>query len=123
MANSDGIDLSPPQPIDEISFAARDLLARLVREDGAIRGRITSISEPLWFHVGCCPEIAIRVADVRELLQHGLIEFWKDWIQPGEELYRASGAGREMAGAKAVADAARSATQYGQPRLSRAGNV
>jgi hypothetical protein len=119
MANSNGSCVSPPQPGDEISFSARDLLTRLVREDAAIRGRVTSLTQPLWFHVGCRPQIAVQVGDVRELLQHGLIEFWKDWIQPGEELYRASEAGKERAGKKAIADAARSATQYGQQRLSR----
>jgi hypothetical protein len=113
MANSNASCVSPPPPGDEISFSARDLLTRLVREDGAIRGCVTGLTEPLWFHVGRCPEIAVQVADVRELLQHGLIEFWKDWIQPGEQLYRASEAGRERAGKKAIADAARSATQYG----------
>jgi hypothetical protein len=120
MADSNASFVSPPQPGDEISFSARDLLTRLVREDGAIRGSVTSLTAPLWFHLGCCPEIAVQVADVHELLQHGLIEFWKDWIQPGEQFYRASEAGRERAGKKAIADAARSATQYGQPRLARA---
>jgi len=119
VVNSDLGYPSPPQSGDVISFSARDLLTRLVREDGAIRGRITSLGEPLWFHLGSCPEIAVQVADVRELLQHGLIEFWKDWIQPGEELYRASETGREMAGTKAVADAARSATNYIQQKQSR----
>lgn len=97
---------------DGLSFSARDLLTRLVREDGSIRGKITSLTEPLWFHQGNCPEIAVQIADVRELLQNALIEFWKDWIQYGEELYRASAAGRKGAGRKAVADAARSATHY-----------
>jgi|ERR1700686_3366102 hypothetical protein len=97
---------------DKLSFSARDLLTRLVREDGAIRGKITSLAEPLWFYRGTCPEIALQIEDVRELLQNGLIEFWKDSIQFGEELYRASAAGLEKAGRKAVADAARSATHY-----------
>jgi hypothetical protein len=73
---------------------------------------VTSFTEPLWFHRGTCPEIAVQIADVRELLQHGLIEFWKDWIQPGEQLYHASVAGKERAGSKAMADAVSSATQY-----------
>jgi hypothetical protein len=112
MAQSNAGFVSPPQPGDEMSFSARDLLTRLVREDGAIRGRITNLSEPLWFHLGSCPEIAVQIADVRELLHHGLIEFWKDWIQPREELYRASETGRERAGKNAIADAAKSATNY-----------
>jgi len=110
-----GIIAVPKEDIpmsDGLSFSARDLLTRLVREDGAIRCEITSLTEPLWFHRGACPEIAVQIADVRELLQNGFIEFWKDSIQPGEELYRASAAGLERAGRKAVADAARSATHY-----------
>jgi hypothetical protein len=87
-------------------------LTRLVREDGAVRGKITSLTEPLWFHRGACPEIALQSADVRELMQNGLIEYWKNAIQSGEELYRASAPGRNGAGRKAVADAARSSTQY-----------
>ena len=97
---------------DGLSFSARDLLMRLVREDGAIRGKITSLTEPLWFHRGTCPEIAVQMADVRELLQNGLIEFWKDWIESGEQLYRASASGAKEAGSKAITDAARSATHY-----------
>ena|SRR5579864_2148992 len=117
MANSDLSYLLPPinnvfQLTEGLSFSARDLLTRLVREEGTIRGRVMSLTEPLWFHRGTCPEIALQIADVRELLHHGLIEFWKDWIQPGEELYRASAAGLERAGRKAVADAARSAKHY-----------
>jgi hypothetical protein len=101
-----------PQPSDGLSFSARDLLTRLVREDGAIRGKITSLMEPLWFHRGTGPEITVEIADVRELVQSGLIEFWKHAIQSEEELYRASPAGRESAGKNAVADAARSARPY-----------
>jgi hypothetical protein len=97
---------------DGLSFSARDLLTRLVREDGAIRGKITNLTEPLWFRRGTCPEIAVQIADVRELLQNGLIEFWKDSTQFQEQLYRASAAGLERAGRKAVADAARSAMHY-----------
>jgi hypothetical protein len=110
MVNSDL--MSPPQASAELSFSARDLLTRLVREDGVIRGKITNLTDPLWFHQGTCPEIALQIEDVRELLQNGLIEFWMDWIQSGQELYRATEAGREKAGKKAVADAARSATHY-----------
>jgi hypothetical protein len=95
-----------------LSFSARDLLTRLVREDGAIRGKITSLTEPLWFHLRSCPEIAVQMVDVRELLQNGLIEFSKDSIESGEQLYRASAAGGKEAGNKAIADAARSATHY-----------
>jgi len=101
-----------PQPNDELSFSARDLLTRLVRENGVIRGKVTDLKEPLWFHQGTCPEIVLQIEDVRELVQNGLIEFWKDWIQPGQELYRATEAGREKAGKKAVADAAKSATHF-----------
>jgi len=117
MASLDLNYLVPPikrvfQRSEGLSFSARDLLTRLVREDGVIRGKTTNLTDPLWFHQGTCPEIAVQITDVRELLQHGLIEFWKDWIQPGQELYRPSEAGREKAGKKAVADAARSATHY-----------
>ena len=112
MVNADLSCISPTQQSDGLSFSARDLLTRLVREDGAIRGKITSLTDPLWFHQGTCPEIAVQITDVRELVQNRLIEFWKDWIQPGQELYRASKAGREKAGKKAVADATRSATHY-----------
>jgi hypothetical protein len=97
---------------DALSFSALDLITRLVREDGAIRGKITSLVEPLWFHCGGRPETALEIADLRELLLNGLIEFWKDWIPSGEELYHASAAGKESAGPDAVADAARSATRY-----------
>jgi hypothetical protein len=100
------------QPRDGLSFSARDLLTRLVREDGAIRGKFTSLTDPLWLHRGTNPEIALQIADVRELLQDGLIEFWKYAIQPEQELYRASAAGRKSAGRKAVADAASSARHY-----------
>ena len=122
MANS-GFNVILPQkdsvPIsDGLSFSARDLLARLVREGGAIRGKITSLTEPLWFHRGMCPEVTVQIADVRELMQHGAIEFWKHGIQPGDELYRASTAGQERAGRNAVADAIRSATQYDFQRQS-----
>ena len=119
MVNSDLSCISPPQPSDGLSFSARDLLTRLVREDGAIRGKITNLTDPLWFHQGTCPEIAVQIMDVRELLQHGLIEFWKDWIQPGQELYRGSEAGREKAGKRAVADADRSARHYVYQKQSR----
>jgi hypothetical protein len=118
MVNSDLSCISPTPPSNGLSFSARDLLTRLVREDGAIRGKITSLTDPLWFNQGTCHEIAVQITDVRELLQHGLIEFWKDWIQPGQELYRASEAGREKAGKKAVADAARSARHYAYQKKS-----
>src|ERR1700737_4230623 len=97
---------------DGLSFSACDLLTRLVREDGTIRGKIPSLTEPLWFHRGACPGTPVQTADGRELLRNGLIEFWKDWIQSGEQLYRVSAAGQERAGRKAVADAAKSATHY-----------
>ena|SRR5256885_1923542 len=119
MVNSDRGYLLPPEPSDKISFSARDLLTRLVREGGAIRGRIISLTEPLWFHRGTSPDSAVEIAVVRELLQTGLIEFWMNSIQ-GEELYRASQAGRERAGKKAVADAAQSAKHYVHQKLSPA---
>ena len=97
---------------DGLSFSARDLLMRLVREDSAIRGKITNLSEPLWFHPGGYPELAVQIADVRELLQHGLIEFWANWSQRGEELYKPSKTGIKAAGPQAVADARWSATIY-----------
>ena len=67
-----------------LSFSAHDLLMRLVRENRAIRGKITKLAEPLWFHHGSYPEAAVQIADVRELLQHRLIEFSAKWFQRGE---------------------------------------
>ena len=58
-----------------LSFSARDLLIRLVRENRAIRGRLTVLSEPLRLHRGGYPEPAVQIADARELLDHGLIDF------------------------------------------------
>jgi hypothetical protein len=95
-----------------LSFSARDLLIRLVRENGAIRGRITSLPEPLWLHHGGYPEPEVQIADVRELLDHGLIEFSAKWFQRGEELYKPSKAGIREAGPEAVAHARRSGTIY-----------
>lgn len=95
-----------------LSFSARDLLIRLVRENRAIRGRITTLAEPLWLHHGGYPEPGVQIADVRELLDHGLIEFSAKWFQRGEELYKPSNAGIRAAGLKAVAQAKRSAAIY-----------
>jgi hypothetical protein len=95
-----------------LSFSARDLLMRLVRQDRAIRGKITNLAEPLWFHHGSYPEAAVQIADVRELLQHGLIEFSAKWFQRGEELYKPSKAGISAAGPEAAAHARRSAAIY-----------
>lgn len=86
-----------------LSFSARDLLIRLVREDRSIRGRITTLCEPLWVHRGGYPEPVVQLADVRELLQHGLIEFSSKWSQRGEELYKASTAGIRAVGQEAAA--------------------
>jgi hypothetical protein len=93
-------------------FSARDLLTRLVRENRAIRGRITTLSEPLCLHRGGYPEPAVQIGDVRELLDHGLIEFSEKWLQHGEELYKPSKAGIRAAGLEAVAHAKRSAAIY-----------
>jgi hypothetical protein len=95
-----------------LSFSARDLLVRLVRENRAIRGRLTVLSEPLWLHRSGYPEPAVQIADVRELLDQGLIEFSAQWFQRGEELYRPSTAGIRAAGLEAVAHAKRSAATY-----------
>ena len=95
-----------------LSFSARDLLIRLVRENRAIRGNITVLSEPLWLHHGGTPEPAVQIADVRELLDRGLIEFSAHWCQRGEELYKPSNAGIMAAGPGAVAQAKRSAAIY-----------
>ena len=95
-----------------LSFSARDLLTRLVRENRAIRGRLTVLSEPLWLHRGGYPEPAVQIADVRDLLDHSLIEFSAQWSQLGEELYRPSKAGMRAAGLEAVAHAKRSAAIY-----------
>jgi hypothetical protein len=95
-----------------LSFSARDLLMRLVREDRSIRGKITTPCEPLWVHGSGYSEAAVQLADVRELLQHGLIEFSSKWYQRGEELYKASKAGMRAAGPEAVAHARRSAKIY-----------
>lgn len=95
-----------------LSFSARDLLMRLVRENRAIRGEIKTLSEPLWVHQGGYPEPAAQIADVRELLLYGLIEFSAKWGRLEEELYKPSKAGRIAAGPEAVADAIKSATTY-----------
>ena len=95
-----------------LSFSARDLLIRLVRENRAIRGRITTLSEPLWLHHGGYSEPAVQIADVRELLDHGLIEFSAKWFQRGEELYKPSKASIRAAGPEADAHAARSGAIY-----------
>jgi hypothetical protein len=95
-----------------LSFSAHDLLIRLVRENRSIRGRLTVLSEPLWLHRGGYPEPAVQIADVRELLDHGLIEFSAQWFQRGEELYKPSKAGILAAGLEAVAHAKRSAAIY-----------
>lgn len=58
-----------------LNFSARDLPMRLVRDDRSIRGKITTLCEPLWLHRGGYPEPAVLLADVHELLQHGIIEF------------------------------------------------
>jgi hypothetical protein len=95
-----------------LSFSARDLLMRLVRQNLAIRGKIKTLSEPLWVHRGGNPEPAAEIVDVRELLQSGLIEFSAKWGERGEELYKPSKAGIIAAGPEAVADATKSATIY-----------
>jgi len=95
-----------------LSFSARDLLMRLVRENRAIRGKIKTLSEPLWVHRGGYPEPAAQIADVRELLLYGLIEFSAKWGQREEELYKPSKAGIIAAGPEAVADATKSAAIY-----------
>jgi hypothetical protein len=96
----------------ELSFSARDLLMRLVRENRAIRGNIKTLSQPLWVHQGGYPEPAAQISDVRELLQYGLIEFSAKWCQRGEELYKPSKAGIRAAGPEATADATKSAMIY-----------
>ena len=95
-----------------LSFSALDLLMRLVREDRAIRGKITTLSEPLWLHRSGYPAAAVQITDVRELVQHKLIEFSATWPQRGEELYKPSKAGIRAAGPEAVAHARASATIY-----------
>jgi hypothetical protein len=101
-----------PNPEYGLSFSARDLLMRLVRQNLAIRGKIKILSEPLWVHRGGNPEPAAQIVDVRELLQYRLIEFSAKWGQRGEELYKPSKAGIIAAGPEAVADASKSATIY-----------
>ena len=95
-----------------LSFSALDLLMRLVREDRAIRGKITTLSEPLWLHRSGYPAAAVQITDVRELVQHKLIEFSAACPQRGEELYKPSKAGIRAAGPEAVAHARASATIY-----------
>jgi len=96
-----------------LSFSARDLITRLVREDGSIRGKISSLGEdPVWLHRTGCPDKDVQLSDVRELLLSGLIVFWKAGSSKDEELYRPSPTGKNVAGTKAVADAKRSAKQY-----------
>ena len=104
--------ITVPNPECGLSFSARDLLMRLVRENRAIRGKIKTLSEPQWVHQGGYPEPAAQIADVRELLLYGLIEFVSKWGPRGEELYKASKAGIVAAGPEAVVDATRSATIY-----------
>lgn len=93
-----------------LSFFARDLLIRLVRENRAIRGRVTALCEPLWLHPGGWPEPPVQIADVCELLDHGLIEFSAKGLQPG--VYKPSKAGVRMAGPGPLADAIKSAAIY-----------
>jgi len=95
-----------------LSFAARDLLIRLVRENRAIRGKVTALAEPLWLHRGGSPEPAVQVEDVRELLVRGLIEFSAKWFKLGEELYKPSEAGLRAVGPGPRADAMKSAAIY-----------
>jgi hypothetical protein len=52
------------------------------------------------------------MADVRELVQHKLIEFSAAWSQWGEELYKPSKAGIKAAGPEAVAQARASGKIY-----------
>ena len=96
-----------------LSFSARDLITRLVREDGTIRGRVSSLGDdPVWLHRTGSPDKDVELSDVRELLENDLIVFWKAGFLEDEEVYRPSPAGKKAAGTKAVADAARSARQY-----------
>lgn len=95
-----------------LSFSARDLLIRLVRENRAVRGKVTALSDPLRLHRGGCPEPELQIADVRELLDHGLIQFSATWFKRGEELYTPSKAGMRAAGPGPLADAIKSAAIY-----------
>jgi hypothetical protein len=95
-----------------LSFSARDLLARMVRANAAIRGNPTNPGEPLRFHSGGCLEGALEIADVHELLQAGLIKYQSEGCQSGQNLYRASEEGKRIAGPEAIADAAKSAAAY-----------
>ena len=93
----------------DLSFSARDLITLLVREDGSIRGKI---ADSMWLHRTGCPDRAVALSDVGELLLGGLIVSRKLGLVDSEELYRPSAAGNNLAGTKAIADAERSATQY-----------
>jgi len=95
-----------------LSFSARDLLVRLVRANASIRSNPANPAEPLWFHDGRCLEVAVQIADQRELLQAGLIEHQSESCRPEEEEYRPSAEGRRTAGWQAIADAAKSAPSY-----------
>jgi hypothetical protein len=97
---------------DGLSFSARDLITRLVRENGSIRGNISSPGKPVWLDRPGNPDKALELSDVRELLLDGLIVSWKAGLLDGEEHYRPSAAGEQVAGPKAAADAARSARKY-----------
>jgi hypothetical protein len=95
-----------------LSFSARDLITQMVREGGWIRGNRSRPLEPMCLHRTGCPDKSIQVSDVQELRLKDLIEFWKAGDADGDELYRPSAAGKTIAGAKAAADAERTARKY-----------
>ena len=93
-----------------LSFAARDLLVRLVRANAWIQRNPGSSTEPFCYHSGRCVGVPVPLGDLRELLQAGMIQ--KESTESGKKLYRASKEGKRRAGSEAVADAAKSATSY-----------
>jgi hypothetical protein len=89
-----------------LSFSAKDLLVRLIRANATIRGDPATSEEPSWFRNAQCLEVAISVADVRELLQLGLLEYQCECYRPGRKVYRVSREGRRFAGWRSLIDVA-----------------
>jgi hypothetical protein len=96
----------------KLSFSARDLITRMVRENGSVLGMISNLEEPMLFRRPGTGDEHLQLSDVQELVLNGLIIFWKHAGLNHEELYRPSEAGKKTAGAKAIADAQRSARPY-----------
>jgi hypothetical protein len=90
----------------ELSFSAEDLLVRLIRANATIRGNPATSTEPPLFRNARCLEVAVSVADVRELLQFGLIEYQCECYRSERKVYRVSLEGKRLAGWQALVDVA-----------------